>query len=170
MRALLGSALLVAMGAVACSSSVETFKDDEFRFPAGFSGVAVVVWGDPAGRLLERPRPGARVFEFPAYGLLRLQDRQPPGQRWVDDFPPRFVFVAADGTTTSIASIWHPAGRIEQIDLIGTFMRTSEGGRVCSGEVFVVGFRDDVQKKAMRATADRHVEAACAAMGVTVSG
>lgn len=170
MRVALAVSSFVVLLAVSCRSTTETFKDDEFRFPAGFSGVAVVVWGDEAGQPLARPRPGARVFDFPADGHLRLKDQQPRGQRWVDDFPPRFFFVSPDGTTTPIASLWHPAGRIEQIDLVGTFARTRAGRPVCSGEVFVVGFKDDVQKKAMRATADRHIEAACQAMGTASSG
>jgi hypothetical protein len=170
MRVVFVLAAFVFVLALGCHSTTETFKDDEFRFPAGFSGVAVIVWGDEAGQTLARPRPGARLFEFPVDGHLRLKDQQPQGQRWVDDFPPRFFFVAPDGTTKPIASLWHPAGRIEQIDLVGTFARTHAGRPVCSGEVFVVGFKDDVQKKAMRGTAERHIEAACQAMGTAPPG
>lgn len=148
----------------ACSSRAVTFKDDEFRFPAGFSGVAVVVWGDPNGQLLERPRPDGRRFVFPEDGVLRLKDPQPPGQRWVKDHPPQFVFVAKDGTTTPIASIWNPAGRVEQIDMGSTFSRQAGTGPVCSGETFLVGFKNDDEKQKVRATALERVEAACAAM------
>jgi hypothetical protein len=148
----------------ACSSRAITFKDDEFRFPAGFHGVAVVVWGDPDGQLLERPRPDGRRFVFPADGVLRLKDPQPPGQRWVRDHPPQFVFVGSDGTTTPIASIWNPAGRVEQIDMGSTFSRQKGSGPVCSGETFLVGFKDDSEKEKLRRTTGERVEAACDAM------
>jgi hypothetical protein len=156
--------LTAATTTTACSSRTVTFKDDEFRFPAGFSGVAVVVWGDPHGQPLERPRPDGRRFVFPADGVLRLKDAQPPGQRWVGAHPPQFVFVAADGSTTPIASIWHPAGRVEQIDMGSSFSRQKGDGPVCSGETFLVGFKDDAGKLEMRRRTGDRVEAACDAV------
>lgn len=152
------------LATMACSSQAITFKDDEFRFPAGFHGVAVVVWGDPNGQALERPRVDGRRFVFPEDGVLRLKDPQPPGQRWVRDFPPQFVFVASDGTTTPIASIWNPAGRIEQIDMGSTFSRQDGSGPVCSGETFLVGFKDDAEKQQLRRTGGERIKAACDAM------
>jgi hypothetical protein len=157
------------LATTACSSRAITFKDDEFRFPAGFHGVAVVVWGDPNGQALERPRADARRFVFPESGVLRLKDPQPPGQRWVKDHPPQFVFVATDGTTTPIASIWNPAGRVEQIDMGSTFSRQQGTGPVCSGETYLVGFKDDAGKAKLRETALERVESACAAMAADVA-
>jgi hypothetical protein len=166
---LLSATTTMLLTTTACSSRAITFKDDEFRFPAGFRGVAVVVWGDPNGQALERPRPDGRRFVFPEGGVLRLKDAQPPGQRWVRDHPPQFVFVAEDGTTTPIASIWNPAGRVEQIDMGSTFSRQKESGPICSGETFLVGFKDDDEKQKLRATALERVEAACDAMAADIA-
>jgi len=160
----LTTAMLLTTTTTACSSQAVTFKDDEFRFPAGFAGVAVVVWGDPHGQPLERPRPDGRRFVFPPDGVLRLKDAQPPGQRWVGAHPPQFVFVAADGSTAPIASIWNPAGRVEQIDMGSSFSRQKDDGPVCSGETYLVGFKDDTGKLAMRRQIGVRVEAACDAV------
>jgi hypothetical protein len=151
---------LTLTGATACSRAV-TFPDDEFRFPAGFSGVAVIIWDQPDGVRLERVGTDGRRFTFPADGVLRLQDPQPPGSRWVKDHPPRFVMVGADGATTPLASFWQPIEGAPQAELSSSFSRQEGSGPRCSGDSILVGFRDDKGKEALRKTFSDRVDAAC---------
>ena len=154
--------VLIAMASSSCTKAV-TFKDDEFRFPADFKGVALVLWNEPDGQRLERVLDNGRRFTFPSDGVLRLQDPQPPGSRWVKDHPPRFLGVAANGTTTPLASFWAPQPGSPEAELGSTFARPGSAGRPCAGDSLLVGFRTDAEKEAMRKEFPGRVEAACAA-------
>lgn len=154
--------LALALASLAGCSRAITFTDDDYRFPEGFTGVALILWGQPHGQPLERVGTEGRRFTFPADGVLRLQDASPPGSRWVKDHPPRFVTVAADGTTKTLASFWNTIEGADEAELSSTFSRQEGDGPVCSGDSILVGFRDAASKEKLRKEFGDRVTAACA--------
>lgn len=166
-RALSTSLAAAMIAAVALSTSAcpraMTFKDDEYRFPADFKGVALILWNVPDGQALERVGDIGRRFVFPPDGVLRLKDPQPAGSRWVKDHPPRFVTVAGDGTTTALASFWAPRPGSPEAELGSSFSRQEGTGPICSGDSVLVGFRTDAEKETLRKEFQGRVQAACAA-------